>query len=228
MKKSQTPYAARIPYEDTARRAIAEALDQRPDLELSWLSRTVLGRNHAYLFQFLVKGTPRVLDYGDAVKIARFLNLDITVFEPDAPTLARMADHGATATFKPAPTYADTIPIYGAAAQLPQAVGLGNQPIGHTPRHPAQADMKDAFAFYAVDDSMAPRYRLGELVYGVANKPPARGQDCLVELHSGMGFLREFSARTGDSLLCRQLAPARDWEQPAQEVKALHAIVGRG
>src|SRR5882762_5370406 len=92
MKKPMRPFAARIPFDDKTRLAIARTLDRREELDLSWISRNVLARNHAYLFQYLFKRTPRTLDYGDAIKLAQFLDIDTAVFAPDAQGPLKLSD----------------------------------------------------------------------------------------------------------------------------------------
>jgi hypothetical protein len=227
MPKAVRPFAARIAFEDKTRLAVAQALDRREDLDLARVSRDVLGRNHAYLFQYLFKRTPRVLDYADAVKLARFLALDPAVFLDAAARMPRLSEHLPVAAG--AAPENDTVPLRGTAQGPGGALRLGGEAeIGAAPRHPAQKGMKDAFAFYATDDSMAPRYRAGEMVYAVAHKPPARGQDCLVELKNGAGYLRQFERRAGKDILCLQLNPSREWRRAAAQVKAVHAVVGRG
>jgi len=122
-----------------------------------------------------------------------------------------------------------TIPILGRPSGAFDAVLMNpHEKIGEIERHPAQKNMKDAFAIYVVGEAMLPRYRPGELVYVAAMKPPAKGQDCIVELANGEGYLREFIAHNGDGALCRTLNPAKEKKWLTADVKALHAVVGRG
>ena len=45
---------------DAARKLLVDTLARRPDLDLKNLSLTI-GRNHAYLQQYLMRGSPREL-----------------------------------------------------------------------------------------------------------------------------------------------------------------------
>ena len=45
---------------DAARTLLLATLGRRPDLDLETLSRAI-GRNHAYLLQYLMRGSPREL-----------------------------------------------------------------------------------------------------------------------------------------------------------------------
>jgi Peptidase S24-like len=226
MKKPQRPFAARIPFDDKTRLAIAQTLDGREDLDLSWISRNVLGRNHAYLFQYLFKRTPRMLDYADAIKLANFLDIETSIFSTSLQTPSKLSEpfHQNISH-----TSGETVPIRGPMNNSNEALQMHEgQDIGRAARHPAQKGMKGGFAFYAVGESMAPRYRPGELVYAVTNKPPVHGQDCVVELVTGEGYLKEFDRQTDKAVLCKQLNPGSEWKQSIASIKALHAVVGRG
>lgn len=69
------------------RRLLMEAI-QRSSISLAQLSRR-LGRNHAYLYQFIHKGSPQRLNYEDEIKLRRWLGLasgDLPV-----PAMAQMS-----------------------------------------------------------------------------------------------------------------------------------------
>jgi phage repressor protein C with HTH and peptisase S24 domain len=121
------------------------------------------------------------------------------------------------------------IPIFGRPFGAFDAVLVHpHEKIGEIECHPAQKSMKSAFAVYVVGEAMVPRYRPGELVYAASMKPPAAGQDCIVELTNGEGYIREFLAHNGGVVLCKMLNPVQETRWLANDVKALHAVVGRG
>lgn len=123
----------------------------------------------------------------------------------------------------------DTVPVLGNANGSSEAIMLNfDEPIGHLPRHPNQVGMKGAFALYARGDSMFPRYMPGDPVYAISNRPPAKGQDCFVEMKNGEGFIKNFVKQTDKELVCRQYNPAKEWKRHLSDVKAIHAVVGRG
>lgn len=123
----------------------------------------------------------------------------------------------------------DTVPILGHANGSQDAVVINmDNEIGRALRHPNQKGLKDGFALYAAGDSMSPRYMEGELVYAVANKPPLNGSDCFIEMRNGEAFLKQFVRKTDEHVICRQFNPAKDWKRQLSDVKAIHAVVGRG
>lgn len=121
------------------------------------------------------------------------------------------------------------IPVLGHANGSKEAIMLNfDEPIGEVTSHPNQVGMRGAFALYARGDSMGYRYKDGELVYVIANKPPVRGQDCIVEMKNGESYLKEFDRRTNKEIICQQYKPEGIWKRKMEDVKALHAVVGRG
>lgn len=124
----------------------------------------------------------------------------------------------------------DTIPIlgkahatkYGAAVYIDTNEG---DEIGRAPRHPALERVATAFAVYTEGDSMAPRFKPGELAYVAGFIPPMKGQDCLVELKTGDAYLKEYLHRDDAEVVCWQYNPEQEWRCPVEEVAQIHKVV---
>jgi phage repressor protein C with HTH and peptisase S24 domain len=124
---------------------------------------------------------------------------------------------------------AETVPVLGQDGSKAGALVINEkEEVGRVAAHPQQAGVRRAFAFYTRGESMAPRYRSGELVYVVSNRPPVEGQDCLIELRTGDACLRQFLRQTEGKLVYRQLNPEKEFRRDLSEIKALHTVVGRG
>jgi phage repressor protein C with HTH and peptisase S24 domain len=122
----------------------------------------------------------------------------------------------------------DTVPVLGHIEGSDEAVDMTGEPVGYIQRHPSQQGSKHAFAFYAPGKSMSPRYDEGEPAFFIKGKPALPGQDCVVELINGNGFLKRFEKKTDKEIVCRQLNPEKKWVRKLSEVRAIHAVVGRG
>ena len=125
----------------------------------------------------------------------------------------------------------DEVPIYGyAAAGADDALHLANgDEVGRVLRHPRQRGVAGAFAVYVVGESMLPRYRPGEVVYLIPGRVPPRGDDCVIALHNGDGYLKLFEGWHDGVLQCGQFNPPdRKWLWRADEVLAVHSVCGRG
>lgn len=122
------------------------------------------------------------------------------------------------------------IPLYGwAGAADGGFMAVADQRLlGSVQMHPAQAHAIDPFAVQILGDSMAPRYRPGEVAYLAPNRWPSREQDCLVVTRDGHAWLKEYVGQKDGQLLLRQLNPDEPVIIPLDNVEAVHAVVGRG
>lgn len=122
------------------------------------------------------------------------------------------------------------VPLLGAvgATSSGRHVIADQVTLGVVPRHPAQANLRDAFALKVSDVSMSPRYEPGEIVYLAANQWPAREQDCVLVTRQGFGYLKRYLGRTMQLVNLFQLNPEEALDFEVREVEAMHAVVGRG
>lgn len=134
---------------------------------------------------------------------------------------------GNEATILPGP---GMVPLYGwvGAASAGRHVIADQLLLGHVARHPGQLNLRDAFALKVADVSMSPRYEPGEIVYVAPNQWPAREQDCVFVSRSGHGYLKRFVRQTSSEIVLYQLNPEEELRFPAQDMMAMHAVVGRG
>ena len=121
------------------------------------------------------------------------------------------------------------IPVYGAGASgVQRNISLTDAAVADwTPRHPAQAEVKGAFAVYICSDAMEPRYYRGELAYVHPARPVEAFQDCLIDMRSGDAFLCRFLRQHGGIISAAQYNPPRTIKISQSDVKAVYAVVGR-
>ena len=124
----------------------------------------------------------------------------------------------------------DEVPVYGyAAGTTDDALNLHNgAEIGRVVRHPKQAGINKAFAVYVVGESMAPRFKPGQTLYILPGRWPAAGEDVVVELDNGDGYVKEYRRRTQKEIICWQYNPAREWRRPLSQIRAVHSVAGTG
>lgn len=132
-------------------------------------------------------------------------------------------------TISPASADLRKIPVYGYAAAGPSGpIHLDHDAVvDHVERVPAQGVRNDVFALEVWNESMSPRYEAGELVYCVRNRRPARGRDVVVELKSGDAWLKRYVGERDGIVFTRQLNPEDEVRFKIDEIRALHAVVGR-
>ena len=121
----------------------------------------------------------------------------------------------------------EPIPIRSAArGGSAQEMVLEDGPIGYTHRPPNLNGVRGAYAIYMMGDAMEPRYQQGWLLHVHPFKPPIRGRDVVFHKKDKSVLIRQFVGWEGDTLVLRQLNPARDLKIPREEVAECHLIIG--
>ena len=104
---------------------------------------------------------------------------------------------------------------------------LADGPVGYTTRPPSLTGVKDAYALYAVDDAMSPRYEVGWLLFVNPFKPPRAGRDVVVEKSDGTALIRQFMGRAGGKVVLQSINPAsKAIELAEREIRHIHVITG--
>jgi phage repressor protein C with HTH and peptisase S24 domain len=83
----------------------------------------------------------------------------------------------------------------------------------------------NAYAVYVNGTSMEPAYRHGELCYVDPSRPPRPGQDVVVQLKDGTGFVKTLQRRTAQAVEVLQYNPEKRLRFKADEVESVHLIV---
>ena len=105
------------------------------------------------------------------------------------------------------------IPVIGVAAcGSDGAFQMNGEVVDRVQRPPALVNVGRAFAIFVVGTSMEPRYHEGDLLFVNPTRPPAIGDDVLIELHGAHGepgpsYVKTLERRTAGSILCRQYNP---------------------
>ena len=122
-----------------------------------------------------------------------------------------------------------SIPVYGRPS--PQS-GHGlimdySQSVDFTPA-PSNLDLvTDAYACFVPDNSMAPRYAAGELVYVHPGRSVGPGAYALI-VRDGIGLIRRICAITDDAVAVERFSPGKIETIARAEFDAIHRIVGSG
>lgn len=191
-----------------------------------------IGRDHAYLQQFIHKGSPRRLAEDDRRLLAAELSVDET--ELGGPASSGGARVVQNARVAGPVQLAGVIPVYG------HAVGgsdgefmLNGNLIGELAVPPILAGVADAYAVYVVGDSMEDRYNAGEAVYVHPRAPLRKGDYVVAQIAADEGaapyaYVKRFIGWTARSLKLEQLNPKKTMEFPRTRVVSVHKIVMGG
>ncbi|MBO6503981.1 MAG: helix-turn-helix transcriptional regulator [Kordiimonadaceae bacterium] len=120
-----------------------------------------------------------------------------------------------------------TLPVRGRA----QGGKDGNfvieeHPIDWTFRPADLQGVDEAFSVYVNGDSMAPKYKNGDLAYIHPAKPPRKGRFVLVETSDHKGFIKQLVGWRDDHLEVRQFNPEKLIRIEKQNVLRVMLVIG--
>jgi phage repressor protein C with HTH and peptisase S24 domain len=215
---------------DAARSAIVSRVAEL-GLSLSELSLKV-GKNHAYFQQFVKRGVPKRLPEDVRSRVAEILGLDERLLKAQSPVSTHFAE--ARTEFRSAPRSPEWIPLYGHAVggKDGEFILTGNR-ISEVMAPPNLWHVPDAYAVYAVGDSMEPRYFAGEIVFVNPRLPISRGAFVVAQISKGQeaeprAYVKRFVSQDARRLRLEQYNPKKVLEFSISAVVAIHRIVMSG
>jgi phage repressor protein C with HTH and peptisase S24 domain len=212
---------------DPVRQLIRTSLAER-HLNMSSVSKK-LGKNHAYLHQFLDRGIPAQLPELVREQLAEILQVPESQLKGSA-SLAK----GARTMRAGAPLGSgDKIPVMGGGPVASEGSFAWNgEIVDYIARTPHVAGATQAYAFYVAGASMEPRYYAGELVYVHPGKPVTPGAFVLVQLRpdtegeTPRAFIKRLAKRTASKVTFEQFNPQKETDVKASDIVSMHRIVG--
>ena len=197
-------------------------------LNMSAVSK-MLGKNHAYLHQFLDREIPAQLPELVRGQLAEILQVPEGVLK--GPGGRRPA--GTRVPTAGAPYIADKMPVKGAGQGGSEGFFPWNgETVDYVTRPPQLAGATEAYAVYVAGSSMEPRYLAGELVHIHPGKPVTPGAFVLVQLRpesdgeTPRAFIKRLVRRTATKVTFEQFNPPKEIDIKASEIKSMHRIVG--
>lgn len=212
---------------DPVRDLVRTTLSQR-GLNMSQVSKA-LGRNHAYLHQFLDRGIPAQLPEEIREKLAEMLQVPESQLKGSgkhsfsaSAAVGRVAGRAA----------GDKIPVFGFGK--PETAGSfiwSGDIVDYVFRSPQLVGATQGYAAYVDGSSMEPRYFPGEVIYVHPGKPVTTGAFVLVQVKAEeegtpRAFIRRLVKRSAGKLTFAQFSPPKEFDVRASDVLAMHKIVG--
>jgi len=194
-----------------------------------------IGRNHAYLQQFLERGVPLKLPEEVREKLAPLLDLTPDQLKtPSASAPKGLAEPSRFFTL-PFPNSMDKIPVMGIAEGGADGSSLWNgEIVDRVDRPPSLAGAPNGYGTCVIGTSMEPRYHPGELIYVHPGKPVTVGSYVLVQLapkEEGApppALIKRLAKRMTTKIVLEQFNPPKTFEIAARDVLTIHKIVGSG
>lgn len=217
---------------DNVRDFIAKKLKER-GLTMKEASQQ-LGRNHAYLQQFLERGVPAGLPESVRGPLAALLQVEESLLRGPAASSGRAV---ATPAASRAPQIgtADRLPVLGLAECGPDGWALWNgEVVDYVARPSNLLGVTQAYAVFVVGSSMEPRYFPGELVHVHPGRPVTIGSFVLVQIRpkedgeAPRAVIKRLVRRSGNKIVLEQYNPKKSFELKDSDVVSVHRVVASG
>jgi hypothetical protein len=166
---------------DAVREVIVRAAESRGET-LASLSRK-LGKNHAYLQQFVKRGIPAELPERVRYSLANLLQIDEHALRNGDGERKAAAGRSATGVAYRAPPLllgSRDLKVFAAVEGGSGTMVVSTEPIEVVPRPWYLREVKDGFGVLVVGESMVPAYEPGDIAIVNPRLPPMRGKDVIL------------------------------------------------
>lgn len=202
-------------------------------LSLSDISLKI-GRNHAYLQQFLERGVPRDLPEKIRPALAAILQVEESMLrgiDGRIELSERLMSPGPTMRPNLEPLDPYDLPVYAGAEGGPTGLQVTPDPIDWVPRPRPLRNVPKAFAVYVIGDSMEPAYRHGDMVFVHPALPALRGDDVLLTKQGGdrelVAMIKHLVGWSDRDWKLKQFNPEREFQVSKTEWPQVHVVVGK-
>jgi len=212
---------------DASRKLLVDTLARRPDLDLKKLSLAI-GRNHAYLQQYVMRGSPRELPESARHGLAPLLGVS-----PDDLRSAALPAGAVGSDTRDAILRVDRtdLPVYASVEGGGGAIIITNEPIDYVLRPEPLLSVRDSYGCYVIGDSMSPAYEQGDLLLIHPGRPVRPGDDCVFVRDPGDGSQNALVKRllriAPEKWRVRQHNPAKDFDLDRGQWQRAQLIVGK-
>jgi phage repressor protein C with HTH and peptisase S24 domain len=207
---------------DSVRKLIS---DRSRDLgkSLAQLSAQI-GKNPAYLQQFIARGTPRRLNEDDRRALARLLDLSEESLRlakvPVSTKLPQTRSNGKssrTLSQREIPGRRligpdDDLPVYASTQGGHGVVIVSHDPVDWVARPEPLARVRDGYGVIVLEDSMSPEFEPGDIALVHPHKPPMLNRSCIFKSYHADGtivaVIKRLERITADLWHVRQHNPA--------------------
>jgi SOS-response transcriptional repressor LexA len=215
---------------DAARKLLVDTLVRRPDLDLKNLSLTI-GRNHAYLQQYLMRGSPRELPEATRHGLALLLGVSPDDLRSTAPPMGGRLEGDLRGAGSPRAADRADLPVYASAEGGGGIIIITSEPIDFIRRPEPLLSVRDGYACYIIGDSMSPAYEQGDLLLVHPGRPARPGDDCAFMRDQDDGtqqaLIKRLLRSTTEKWRVRQFNPAKDFDLDRSQWRKIQLIVGK-
>jgi SOS-response transcriptional repressor LexA len=215
---------------DAARKLLVDTLARRPDLDLKNLSLTI-GRNHAYLQQYLMRGSPRELPEAARHGLAPLLGVSPDELRSNVRPMGGRIDGELRGAGPLRAADRGDLPVYASAEGGAGVIVITSEPMDFIRRPEPLLSVRDSYACYVIGDSMSPAFEHGDLLLVHPGRPARPGDDCAFIRDQGDGtqqaLIKRLLRSTAEKWRVRQFNPAKDFDLDRGQWHKVQLIVGK-
>lgn len=195
-----------------------------------------MGKNHAYMQQFINRGSPKKLGEIERKITAQMLGLpEEALRSPDTTQLPTFSHDPPNAIIQPGPvTPGPKIPLYGTAVGGDDGeFELNGNRLDYIFAPQSLSGITEAYAVTVAGESMAPRYEDGETIFVNPRRRPVRGDYVIVQIQREengplLAFIKRLVRWTQNELILEQFNPKKELHFPGNEVASVHYVLRSG
>lgn len=239
---------------DVVRKLILEKLAEK-GLTMSEASLRI-GKNHAYLQQFLKRGYPIELSEKSRIPLADLLGVpedqlrgpssklpkreyvkvnpaprESLIVSPEHTTVVSPNGQTLQKVTPAAELLGETdLPVFGTAQGGRGALIVTDRAVDWVARPTFLLKVKDGYGMIVTGDSMSPEHKSGSTALVNPHLPPRVGDSCVFRRHDDDGtvhaVIKELRGETATSWKVRQHNPRKDFSLKKAEWQVVHKTVG--
>lgn len=215
-----------------------------------------IGKNHAYLQQFLKRGYPIELGEKSRIPLAELLGVsedqlrgpssklpkreyvkgnpsgaESLVVGQDRATIGSAHEQNAPVVTPGAQLVGDKdLPVFGTAQGGSGAIIVTGEPVDWVVRPAPLLRVRDGYGMIVTGDSMSPMHKSGSTALVNPHLPPRNGDTCVFRSHADDGdvtvIIKELRRFNDQTWFVRQYTPKKDFTLKRSDWQICHVTVG--
>lgn len=194
-----------------------------------------IGKNNAYVYQFLFRGTPRTLPEEVRHALARELGVNEKILKRAPPATGEVRGSSLPVTARPTlgPRAGLASPFEG-PRNLPlyearnpgERDGVRQEVVEYVQRPFSLFGVGDGFAYRIQSDLYSPRYRPGDMLFFHPRQPVEPEDGVVLELEDGSRAFGIMVGRTDEHIVIKTVSPEKKERVALSKVKQLARETG--
>lgn len=192
-----------------------------------------IGKNPAYLQQYLDRGAPKELPRATRGQLGKLLRIPPSTLEEPNVEAVLAKKPRTPRSLRPFRPGSDLIPVLGLAEGGEEGWSIWNgDTVAFVDRPPALGREAKAYALFVTGSSMIPRYYPKETIYASPSRAITIGAFVVVQLRAPKegeaprALVKRLAKRLSNKIVLEQFNPPRTFDISVNDIVSMHRIVG--